>query len=307
MIKIENLINEFKDFIGDNGFEIISGEKAENNSVAGKVKERITQCDLFVGIFTCEKTISSSNGESSTSNWVIQESGFAIALKKDLILIVEKGIHKFPELQGDLEIVYFNRKTLHKAYTKLNQMLISAKNKMVQPAIKPNKANAIIHTNQPDFQHYFPSSFAIISPVQGSTTKQTNIPFVWVPVANATNYRLVLSCNSNLSNPIIKQDSNGTAYTYMGTLQPGLYYWQVIAFRVDSIIGGSISGAFIANDLNSNENITSQIASWDGIDTHYPVILPHNSKNICGMSISGYAATMIGDFIAARKFPANSK
>ena len=131
--KDNQLVRDIKDFIESAGIEYITGEKAQNSSVAQKVKDRIKSCDIFVGIFTHDNEVLTTKGlfkglrgkgkEYTTSNWVIQESGFALGLNKPLILLVESGIHKFPELQGDMELIYFTRKTLDNAFLKLNQMI----------------------------------------------------------------------------------------------------------------------------------------------------------------------------------------
>jgi hypothetical protein len=60
----------------------------------------------------------------TTSNWVIQESGFALGSGRNVLFIVEKGINRFPELQGDLELVYFNRNSLESdAFQRLSEMI----------------------------------------------------------------------------------------------------------------------------------------------------------------------------------------
>jgi Flp pilus assembly protein TadD len=63
---------------------------------------------------------------------LIQESGFAIGNKKQLIFLVEEGIHKFPELQGDLEIIPFSRDSIENTFIKLNQMIESMRGKKAE-------------------------------------------------------------------------------------------------------------------------------------------------------------------------------
>jgi len=131
--KDSQLIRDIKDFIESAEIECGTGEKAQNKSVAEKVKERIKNSDIFVGVFTHDYKVLATKGifrslwgkekEYTTSNWVIQECGFALGLNKVLILLVERGIHKFPELQGDMELIYFTRESLKDAFLKLNQMI----------------------------------------------------------------------------------------------------------------------------------------------------------------------------------------
>lgn len=136
--KDSQTVTEIKEFIESTGISCQTGEKAQNKSVAEKVKERILNSDIFVGIFTCDKKLASKKkflGKTkmfyTTSNWVIQESGFAIGSNRELILLVENGIDIFPELQGDMELIYFNRESLDKTFLKLNQMIESIKEKKI--------------------------------------------------------------------------------------------------------------------------------------------------------------------------------
>ncbi len=138
--KDNKLVNKVTRFLESAGLECVTGEKAQNMSVAAKVKDRILHSDIFVGIFTCDKKIISNGDTASkphwysrktayekvgyiTSNWVIQESGFAIGKEKEMIFLVENGVYNFPELQGDMEVVYFDRDSIDQRWVKLNEMI----------------------------------------------------------------------------------------------------------------------------------------------------------------------------------------
>jgi tetratricopeptide (TPR) repeat protein len=130
-----DVVRKIKDFIESLGIKCETGEKPQYGYVAEKVKNRIIDNDVFVGIFTHDKKILLENGKSNegdfytTSNWVIQESGFAIAKNKKLIFLVEEGIYKFPKLQGDQEYIIFNKKSLDKAFTKISNMVLPMRDK----------------------------------------------------------------------------------------------------------------------------------------------------------------------------------
>lgn len=136
--KDRHIVDEIIKFLESTGVECETGEKAQNKSVAGKVKKKILNNDIFVGIFTRDKEIvfkkSFLKKEKvyTTSNWVIQESGFAIGSDKELIFLVENEFYKFPELQGDLEVIYFNRNSLQDPFLKLNQMIQSIRSEKVK-------------------------------------------------------------------------------------------------------------------------------------------------------------------------------
>src|SRR3989338_4621128 len=100
----EVLVNKIKVFLKNQAdIDWVDGEKAQNKSVSEKVKQRIDSCEIFIGIFTVDKAIKVDKGfyffrklETffTTSNWVIQESGYAIGTKRRLILLVERGVYK---------------------------------------------------------------------------------------------------------------------------------------------------------------------------------------------------------------------
>jgi tetratricopeptide (TPR) repeat protein len=125
------IVKKIKEHIESLNVKCETGVKPQHGFVSEKIKKRIINNDIFVGIFTCDKKILLENRKPSkedfyaTSNWVIQESGFAIAENKKLIFLVEKGIYKFPELQGDQEYILFSRDLLGKTFTKINYMVLS--------------------------------------------------------------------------------------------------------------------------------------------------------------------------------------
>ena len=133
--KDKEIINKIIEHIESLEVKCETGEKPQYGYVAEKIKKRIMNNDIFVGIFTRDKKILLENGQSSkedfytTSNWIFQESGFAIAENKKLIFLVENGIYKFPGLQGDQEYILFNKDLLEKAFTKINNMIFSMRDK----------------------------------------------------------------------------------------------------------------------------------------------------------------------------------
>lgn len=142
--KDKSVVDCFISFLTRNGILYEDGEKPQNKDISDKIKRRIDGNQIFVGIFTIDQEIKQVNKKSSwwermtsknkevpplftTSNWVIQESGYAIAKNKELIFLVENGIYKFPELQGDLEITPFDRNSLDKAELKLLSIIHAIK------------------------------------------------------------------------------------------------------------------------------------------------------------------------------------
>ncbi|MFC2000400.1 TIR domain-containing protein, partial [Chloroflexota bacterium] len=96
------VVSKFLEFIGSREeLDVVTGEKAQNKSVAEKVMSKISESEAFIGIFTSDKKVNTGKSvlnllnrkkDYTTSNWVIQESGFALGRNKPVILIVERGI-----------------------------------------------------------------------------------------------------------------------------------------------------------------------------------------------------------------------
>lgn len=49
------IVDKIIKFLESTGITCETGEKAQNKSIADKVKERILNNDVFVGIFTCDQ------------------------------------------------------------------------------------------------------------------------------------------------------------------------------------------------------------------------------------------------------------
>ena len=150
----DKIATQVCEFVDSTGIECVTAKKSQSESIAAQVKRLILECDIFVGLFTCDKEgrlrrikILEKQKQYTTSNWVIQESGFAIAHSKDLIFLVERGIYKFPKLQGDMEVVYFERGTIERQFTRLSQMIDSIRKRKTkavvsEPAARPQEAEA---------------------------------------------------------------------------------------------------------------------------------------------------------------------
>ncbi len=118
------VVEFFRSLLGEMGVRCISGEKAEANTVAEKVKKRILEAELFVGILTRRDKIEGKD-EWRTSEWLVEEKTFAAANGKKLILLKEKGVGDIGGLQGDLEYIEFLRDALHMSAIKLLQIIWS--------------------------------------------------------------------------------------------------------------------------------------------------------------------------------------
>src|SRR5207247_1125055 len=103
--------------------------------VSVKVRRIIDTSDVLIGFFTKRHQIYVPSHFSiahpfrrlrrvgwSAPPWVLQESGFALAKNKDLILLREEEV-EIPGLQGDLEYVRFLPENPTAVFAKLSEMI----------------------------------------------------------------------------------------------------------------------------------------------------------------------------------------
>ena len=85
----------------------MTGEGVDDYVSKG-VLERISQCEFFVCLMTreAEKT----DGTYTTSPWLLEEKGAALALGKRIVLMVEQGVSDPGGLQGDWQRISFGPK-----------------------------------------------------------------------------------------------------------------------------------------------------------------------------------------------------
>lgn len=121
------------------GLEYDHAERAEAKAISQKVKDKMEDKNLFIGILTAKKyRIEEGNLKTNlpiinygkkhlfsggSSDWIIQESGYALAKNMRLLFLVEKGVHVDAGLQGDTEFVEFKRENPSGCFKKINEIL----------------------------------------------------------------------------------------------------------------------------------------------------------------------------------------
>ncbi|MDB5327514.1 MAG: hypothetical protein JWM57_3083 [Phycisphaerales bacterium] len=109
-----DLVDLILEFLKHLGVSSDTGRRPEPIGVTEKVKKRLQQAEIFIGIFT--RRDQKSDGTFTTSPWVIEEKAMAISEGKRLLLFVENGVEKeIGGLQGDYEYVPLDRTDLGKA------------------------------------------------------------------------------------------------------------------------------------------------------------------------------------------------
>lgn len=135
--KIDPIIR-FLDTFRTAGFMCETAEPAEVELVHKKVRDLIDGSDVFVGIFTRRYPVCSmASGLKAAFNvlrgrhaptrwcpplWVLQESGYALAKDKKLIIFRETDV-ELPALQGDLEYIPYEPSNPTPAFLRASEMI----------------------------------------------------------------------------------------------------------------------------------------------------------------------------------------
>ena len=103
----DEYVNGLQRLLEQNGFEITTG-KAANKYISRAILDRIKEADFFLGLMTRheEKT----DGTYTTSPWLLEEKGAALAFGKRIVLMVEEGVVDIGGLQGDWQRIHFGPK-----------------------------------------------------------------------------------------------------------------------------------------------------------------------------------------------------
>ncbi|HEX5706971.1 MAG TPA: hypothetical protein VFX96_06730 [Pyrinomonadaceae bacterium] len=125
------VFNAVADVIRRAGFSVSSGDRPEALTVSSKVRGLIESADIFVAIMTHRHEVVGKH-LWTTNPWVIEEKGYALGQKplRPIVALVEENIPVPTEtggLEGDLEVIFFNRKRFDAAQKKLRQVLATLK------------------------------------------------------------------------------------------------------------------------------------------------------------------------------------
>ena len=101
-------------------FEVVTGQSG-NTYISKAVLDRIRECEFFLCLMTRHEK--KANGTYTTSPWLLEEKGAAIAFGKPLVLMIEEGVTDIEGLQGDWQRIHFAPKEfLYAALEAINQL-----------------------------------------------------------------------------------------------------------------------------------------------------------------------------------------
>jgi hypothetical protein len=88
-------------------FTVQTGARA-NAYIGRTILDRIAACEYFVSLMTRHEQ--KADGTFTTSPWLIEEKGAALALGKPIVLMVETGVTDIGGLQGDWQRIEFGER-----------------------------------------------------------------------------------------------------------------------------------------------------------------------------------------------------
>jgi hypothetical protein len=77
--------------------------------VGSGVLDEIRSCEFFLALMT--KGARKESGGYTTSPWLLEEKGAALAFGRKLVLMVQEGVEDFGNLQGDWQRIHFKPKS----------------------------------------------------------------------------------------------------------------------------------------------------------------------------------------------------
>lgn len=103
-----------------NHFKVFKGDSL-NTYVSQGVLERIKKCEFFLSLMT--RDAEKKDGTYTTSSWVLEEKGAALALGKRPVLMVQAGVTEPGGLHGDWQLITFTLEDfIQAAYQAVDQL-----------------------------------------------------------------------------------------------------------------------------------------------------------------------------------------
>ena len=107
--KDKDLVSGFIDLLTIHNFQVVTGEKNPIGSLSKSIVGKIRSATIFVVVMT--KRDRKENKKFTTSSWLLEEKGVAIALDKPCLMLVEDEIDEkeIGGIQGDDQRLSFSR------------------------------------------------------------------------------------------------------------------------------------------------------------------------------------------------------
>jgi tetratricopeptide (TPR) repeat protein len=143
----EEIVNRLTEFFSKLGVVCETGKRAEPTSVSDKIRKRIKEAELFIGIFT-RRGVPRPDRSFEASSWIIEEKAVALAEGKRVLIFVENGVKEFGGMQGDLEYIPFDRENFGDALLKATDYILAVTSVPVQSRVDGNSVHITIGDNK---------------------------------------------------------------------------------------------------------------------------------------------------------------
>ncbi len=100
-------VEGLRQLLEQEGFSPVTGLSA-NTYISQAILHRIKDAEFFLCLMTRDK--SKTDGTFTTSPWLLEEKGAALAFGKRIVLMVEEGVEDVGGLQGDWQRIHFGPK-----------------------------------------------------------------------------------------------------------------------------------------------------------------------------------------------------
>ncbi len=120
--KNKELASSIISFLDSQGVAVLVGSEPTPNSVSEKVKGKINDSDIVVGLMT--KDEEDTEGHWSASKWIRDELAYALADSERVVIrMIEEGCDTAGRIFGDREYIPFNQQNLAPALIRLAKIL----------------------------------------------------------------------------------------------------------------------------------------------------------------------------------------
>lgn len=103
----EEYVAGLAELLRQNNFEVVTGQSS-NTYISRSIIDRIRESAFFLSLIT--RADAKADGTFTTSPWLLEEKGVALAFGKPLVLMIEEGVSDFGGLQGDWQRIHFGPK-----------------------------------------------------------------------------------------------------------------------------------------------------------------------------------------------------
>lgn len=120
--KNKELASQTISFLESQGVAVLVGSEPSADSVSEKVKGKIDDSDIVVGLMTADEE--DSEGQWSASKWIRDELAYALANSERVVIrMIEESCDTAGRIFGDQEYIPFDRANLAPAIIKLAKVL----------------------------------------------------------------------------------------------------------------------------------------------------------------------------------------